>query len=246
MNSLMYGLWLFGPLVQFGLIISMSLRKLRREFPVFYAYTVFHVLREVVSFAAMKLWYASYLWVFWGAELVDMILTLAVVQEVYAHTFRPYPALQQFANNLFRWGGIFLALFCVISAAPAHGVSRLLSYALALDKSGCVIAFGLIAFLLLVARGAGLRWRSHAFGIAVGLGMATSIFAATIALRINVPGEHARQIFLLVQAAAYDIGICTWAAYLFWPSRSPESAHGTVDRMAVERWNQAIRAVIER
>src|SRR4051794_39692328 len=100
---LQYALWVMGPLLQFLIVMLMLYKRIIKELPLFFAYTVFHILQFIVALVAMRTSYTSYFYVYWGTELIDALFGLLVMQEIYTAVFRDLHGLQALGSALFRW-----------------------------------------------------------------------------------------------------------------------------------------------
>src|SRR5437773_1652711 len=183
-------LWGGPPLLQLGIVALMRRRRLEREFPLFFAYTLAHLFRFPILYFIYHLprpHYALYFYSYWAAEVVTAALSFAVIYEIYAHVFRPYDALRGLGNVMFRWTLAVMFLVGALVAASSTGgeAARILRGVLAFDQCAAIVMGGLLFFLFLFMSYFGLTWRDFGFGIAIGLGLYTTVDLAASAIRIH-------------------------------------------------------------
>lgn len=242
MIGLKYVLWVVAPALQALLAGVMFKRKLHREYPIFLAYTVSHVVRFMVLLGAHQQGSPeAYRYSFLAAELVDAALSFAVIYELYSHLFREYRGVQKLASLVFRWAGAVLLGLAVLTAAAspaAADTNRVLAALFTLDRGVSIVRGGLLLLLFLFASYFGLRWKDFAFGIAAGFALGTSVELATFALRTHL-GVVGKPILSLISSAAYDCSVFVWLAYVFLPEPAVRLAQLPA-RLELEGWNQAL------
>jgi len=228
----------------------MLKRRLVAEFPVFFAYVVFHVLRSVLFALYLLRWrqqmsYADYFYAFWIAQAISVVLSFAVIYKVYCTIFQNCDALRQLGSIFFGLAAVVLLGVAALTVAAAPGVDApgIVREMLLLERSVRVMQCGLLAFLFVLAFFFGLPWRNHVFGVALGFGVFTTIELAAVALRSQL-GASAATALSRVNSAAYSCGLLIWVYYLL----APEPAHqysGVVPHYNFEEWNQALRGILE-
>jgi hypothetical protein len=185
-------LWIAPHALQAVLAVMIIQRKLLREFPVFFAYTVFEIAQFLVLFGADHWDRVSadqyvVLWLVGGT--ISIALRFAVVYEIFTVVFRSYPALQEFGAVLFRWATVVLMIVAVMLVGYSSGneIDRFTVPLTIVDRAVSLIQCGLLVLLILLVRLLSFPWTSYAFGIAMGLGFyaslelsMTSLWAPTI------------------------------------------------------------------
>jgi hypothetical protein len=239
-------LFLGGIIAQAVLAAIIVCRRLGREFPVFLAYTVFHVFSFLGQYILHRCSYTGYFYCYWIGEAIDVVLALAVIREVFVHVFRSYGALERLGQLLFRWAVvvlIFLAVFTMASA-PGADSDRLIAGLVDLERSVGIVKCGLLFFLFLFCRYFGLTWRNFAFGIAFGMGMMASVVAGAAALRAHV-GQPGNLFYMLAAPAAYNIAVGIWISYALAPERQI-AAFSLPPQDELNKWNQALARLLTR
>jgi len=239
--ALKYVLWVVHPCLQALLAGLMVRRKLHREYPVFLAYTVSHVVRFVVLFYVYHLGTReAYRDTFLSAEALDAALEFGAIYELYQHVFDTYDGVQKLAGLVFRLAAVVLLAMAVLTTftSPATDSSRVLAGVFTLGRSVNVVRGGLLLLLFLFSLYLGLRWRRFAFGIAAGFALDSSVELATFALRVHW-GLFGKPILSLISSAAYNCAVLIWVACLLAPEPAEPPAKLPA-RLELEGWNQAL------
>ena len=238
---LKYGLWIGGWALSLAVVVTLLRRKLRGEFPLFFAYAAFQVVSVPVHFAVYQ-WgsYANYFYAYWVSTALATGLELAVLYEIFQHAFRPYVALRGLASMIFRWAGLVLLMVAVITALSAPlGQSPLITAILSLERSIRMMQCGLLILMLFFSPQLGLSWRSHLFGIAAGFGGYAAVSLTLVSLRaqLGIPSDSA---YTLINSGAYTLAAATWFAYLL----APEPARRAVRVQPVpDQWDFALQGI---
>jgi hypothetical protein len=241
-------LWIAPHAFQVALAVMMVRRKLAREFPAFFLYTVFEVLQFVVLFALDKIdgvsaEQYSAAWVVGGA--VSVALRFAIVYEIFEHVFRSYPTLKEFGTLLFRWATVVLMIVAVVLVGYSTGaeVNRFTIAISIVGRAVSVVQCGLLVLLLLLSRFLSFSWRSYAFGIALGLGFFASVELGLSAIRTELGFATALDFFNLLGMATYHCCVLFWIVALLLPQREATSVT-SVPAHNLDHWNHALRRVL--
>jgi len=247
LNAADYLLWVTGEILLVlacGVILK---RRLVHEFPVFFAYTVFHVLRTVVLFTVQqRLSYADYFYAYWSTHVVSIALGFTVIHEIYCKVFQSYDAIQQLGGIVFGCVAAVLLVVSVLAAVSAPGIDTpgVVKAIVLLERSVRVMQCGLLMFLFLLSFYFGLSWRNHIFGIALGFGVFATIELVAIAVRAQI-GAIANTAYSQVNSAAYSCGVLIWVCYLLAPKPAPQYM-SMIHHDELEKWNQALLQLLER
>jgi len=244
---IVYILWLAPTLLRAAIAAFMLRKQMYRQFPAFFAYTVYQLLKTGVLFVLFHKSQWAYFYGYLIGEVFSFVLVFAVIYEILGYVLRPYQALWDLGRKLFLGAG---ALLAVVAVATAAGTSAALDYGelqawvMAAERSLNIVLAGLLVFLMLFSTYFGILWRHHVFGIALGLGLFASVELAATAVRSEV-GWIGHATYSLIRQAAYATSTVIWAAYLL----RPEPVRETVDRLPktqVEQWNQALQEMWQR
>ncbi len=246
---LTYVLWLTPTVLQGMLAVVMWRRKLARDFPVFFWYTVMHVVRVCVNISVYRIFgYRSfeYFAVYWSAEAVDAAFQLALLYEVYSHVFRRYESISHLGGALFRWSLIALLLIAAASAAagPSMGNDAVRGAVEMLHQGTIVVASGLLLLLFVFAASFGLGWGHYVFGLAAGLCICDSVELVVTVVR-NQWGPIASETSSLVHTVAFNCSVLVWTWYFLRREGTPVVAIPAAGG-ELEKWNEALAELLNR
>ena len=108
-----------------------------------------------------------------------------------------------------------------------------------------MVQCGLLLALLLFSRFMGLSWRRSAFGIALGLGILTSVDLATSALRAEFTSAASREFLNLLVTGTAFVCVSIWIGYLLVPELKPATPT-VVPHDEVETWNRELQHLVSR
>jgi len=246
-TAIQYAIWMLPPLLQCLVAVSMIRRGLWKRLPVFWCYTLFHILLAMVSYAASQMSYEAYFDVYWGAECVDMLLTFMVIQELFQVVFSSYDRIGVLSRRLFRWTAVvMLAAAIGLGVAGGRGSeSPLVDTFVALQRSVQILEIGTLFVLIVVCRIFGIVWQRFAFGIAVGLGLALSAETAVSAMRTWM-GSAGDGLYIWVEPMAYVAATAVWAFYALSRDREPAPVASRELRRQLGEWNHVLQHFLTR
>jgi len=246
-SFLWHYLWIAPHALQIIIVIVMIRRGLLREFPVFFAYTVFQIAEGgtlfILDHSAAVSGY-QYWCVHSVGLAIDIVLRFAIIFEVVRSVFRNYPGLEHLCRIIFR-GAIAVLLVAAITVAaraPEFGMFPFLTRIHVMDLSVDVMQSGLMIVLLGFSSYLGLSSRSFPYSIAAGLGIFSSVGLATEAMRVWT-GPVAGYAFDFVTMATYHCCVVIWVVYLL----APETARTSVKELpenALEQWNAELQRLL--
>jgi hypothetical protein len=245
LRLVIHQVWLGCIVLQSLLALFLLVKKTWKTYLVFTVY-VFFSLFEAVSLLVVAHNMQLYRSVFWVCETIGMVLSLAVVREVFASLFSPHPALRKLATLIFR--GAVAALLTLAGAviyAQSAGAGSFTNALLLADQAARIIEVGSIMFLFLSSSAFGLHWRQNLFGIALGLGMVTAVELITVSLIGRVP-PSVMPVFNFVRVLAFGASLLIWLGYLLVPERATSSSAELPKQDQLEQWNQAVMELINR
>jgi hypothetical protein len=246
-SFLWHYLWIAPHVLQFIIVIIMVRRRLWREFPVFFAYTLFQIVEQGTLFildhraAVTAEVYWRDRWIFLAFEVP---LRFAIIFEIFSSVFRDYPGLKRLTRIVFRVATVALlfAAIIVIAQAPDDGTYPILSRVHLLDLAVSMMQSGLLLLLIGFASYFGLSWRNSAYGFAFGLGIFASVRLATEAVRVW-NGSIAGYVFDIITMATYHCCVVIWLVY----SLAPETARRRVKELpenTLEQWNAELQRLL--
>jgi hypothetical protein len=229
--------------------VWLLLRKcLAREFPCFLAYCVFQVIEQPILFALdhdARVSAESY-WITYSCLLVPQIaLRFAVIYELFSQMFNPYPGLQELGRRLLKWVAVILIMAAALFSGlnPGESGNYLLSGIPILNRAVALIQSGLLMVLFLSASSLRLSWRSYTFGIAVGLGLYSSVDLVSEAVRIWLGTGGGTYALDFVTMAAYHCSVLIWIACLLAPEPVRVAA-AELPQTSMAQWNAELQRML--
>ncbi len=230
-------LWVSQPLLQLIVMGIMLKRKLRRTFPVFFAYIVSQLLTFLVVFP-IRQWggYAMYFYAYWACEAISLIIGFMVIHEIFLDVFRTYHTLKDLGSVLFKWAALVMLLVAaVVMAASPSSADPLIQSILTAHRCVQVIQCGLVLFLLVFSKYLGVSWRQQSFGISLGFGGYAGMELIMVGLLAS--GHVKPPTLNLADMIASNVSILVWLGYVAVKSPYREVS-GTA--LTTQRWEQSL------
>jgi len=247
LRVILYALWIALPLLQSAIVHRIWVRRLHREYPLFFAYTITHLIRFAVLFYCYhldtrELYRETYI----SLEMLNAVLKFGVICELFFHVFQQYEGIRGLGSTLLRWASIILVLLAVIVAASSPGIDsdKFLAGFYAMERSVEIVQGGLLFLLFVLSFSLGLRWKRDAWGIALGFGVVTSVDLAAFTLRAQF-GVLGQDILSLISNAAYDCTVIIWLFTLYAQKAEHHFEH-RIRRWDVDSWNRALLDLLRR
>ena len=231
-------LWVSQPVLQTAVAAVILRRKLFKEFPAFFTYTVVQVLIFCVEYPVF-FWfhptrYFNYFYVYWISAALNVVLSFKIIHEIFLDIFRPYPALKDFGTSLFKWAGIVLILFTVVVViAGPRNADPITGSILVVQRCVDLVLCGLVIFLLAFCRSLKVSWQRLSFGIVLGFGTFSSAELLTSAM-FSGTFVHSTATNI-INMGAFDIGSVTWLMYAIWNRRDK-----VLPVLVPQRWDEAL------
>ena len=236
-------------LLQTAVLATMLRRKLHLEYPAFFSYTCFHVVRTLVLGSMLHFHgsYTAYFWSYWVLDAISLVLISAIIYDMFQKFFRDYSAVRRIASMAFSIGLILLLTIAiaVTAFAPGREDQRIIAAILLLERSFNVVEVGLVMLLSLVAKLMAIPLRGHlCFGIALGFGVESGATLAALALRMGL-GPSGNDAISYVVVGSYVVALLIWFLYIFAPQRERELLRDPSSTEAGE-WNEALTELLSR
>jgi len=231
-------LWGVQPILQSVVAAVFWRRKLYRQFPVFFSYLLVQVAIFAVTYPLYRdATYRWYFWFYWLGEAINAILGFKVIHEIFLDVFRPYHSLKDLGTPVFKWAGVVMLLVSVVVAASnSFSQDPIVHAVTTLERSVCMVQFGLILFLILFSRFLGVSRKQVSFGIALGFGLSAG--TELMLLAMHAGGLVHQENFDLINMLAVNISILVWLTYAF----SRVVARGiAVNYWQTQRWEQGLK-----
>ena len=228
-------LWVLQPALQAVIAVVAYRRKLHREFPIFFTYTLVQIALFGIEYP-VSLWCSpsTYFYTFWAGAAVNVVLAFKIIHEIFLDIFRPYHALRDLGTALFKWAALIMILVSVVVISVSPGWDDPLQQTIEVIQR-CVRAVqcGLVLFLLAFCKNLGVSRRRLSFGIALGFGLLAGVELLTTAL---FSGSHLHRTTMnTIDMAAYNVGMVLWMTYSLLNRRG-----ALVPVLVPQRWDEAL------
>lgn len=249
-------LWLIPLSIECAIAVIMYLRSTEREYPLFWSYLVFDILRTAILFSIGndEKHYATYFYVFWTAEVVACLLGFLVIGEIFDKAFAKRLGLRRYGGVIFRVSFIVLLALAALTAyfSPGNDSDKLVNGIFVLKRAESLVWTGLIGALFFFVFVLGLPWTNYTIGIAVGFGIQGVAEVVVLAIR-NRYGRMANHFLIWSLLIA---GLCqalVWAMYLLGKQsasvaagHSEQSANLSTVKTDLDRMNEQVGVLWER
>ena len=233
---LRFALWVAPIFFQACLALTMWRRKLHRELPLFFVYLVLHVMRTIV-FLMMDIKSWAYFYAFYAAELVDVVLELSIIYNLFQELVASYQPVRKIGRFLF-WlaAGVTFVLACVNASSGVHEHTVIMMVSMGMERGVRMIESGLLLFIFLFAVILRLSWRNYVFGIAIGFSLLLTGQLVLYTARLQFGAVNHATLDLL-NAVAYNVAVIVWLAYAFQPRTAAVVAH-QISTDPIRQWNE--------
>src|SRR5258706_4664010 len=238
-------LWISPHLVLAAIAVLMYKRRLYRDFPFFWLYTLYEIGEFSLLYALNAIPGVTaqlYTYAFLVTLVISIALRFGVIREVSDDLFRERQFLKEAARGSLRWTTALLVLAGIAGAVFVSGEDgvRLIGGLAVINRGVGIIQCGLLVFLMCFSRLLGLSWRGFAFGIALGIGVLSSVDIATYAIRAQVVDEEWARALNLLTTGSYLICSLVWLGYTLAPE-SKTSSVVNVSGNEVDNWNRELQ-----
>ncbi len=238
LRAIDYVFWFSASAIQLGVLVVMFRRGLYREYPFFFNYTLLRVLSDVILFIVHKQSYGLYYFSYWLSAALSVLISFAVLYEIFQQAFRPYEALRDLGVILFRWSALVILLvagmWAATSGQPAQDGSITNAILLA-ERSVRLMQCGLVFFLLLFSEYLGISRRTLLFGIALGFGLFASV-NMLVASALSHAGVLHVSALRWINSGTYTLSALIW---LFYAVMAPSRSAATT-AVRTPEWNSAL------
>lgn len=232
-------LWIAPHVLLVAVSVIMVVRRLHKNFPIFFVYSLYETLGFLLRFAVYIRGSHSnplYRYVFAVTLAGSAALRFGIIQEIFNNVFRDYPRLENVAVISLRCLTGVLVIAAVMTAVYSAGVApeNLMTGVALLDRCVVIVQAGLLLFLFLFSRAFGLSWRSFAFGIALGFGVLASTELAVAAMHLTRLSERALDLLDLLRTGSYHVTVLVWLGYLLKAEKTVNAASPAPE---LDRWS---------
>ena len=164
--------------------------------------------------------YAGYFWTAWISCGLSLIFRILAVYAVFAEAMRPLSGLHEAGKMIFRWVGLVSALVAfALLAGPGvfSSLGALTTVFSRLQQGVSVLTLCLLVFVCFAIRPLGLTFRSHLFGVSLGLGIAATVDLVEAAWQVTHAARSVYSPIYLVTSLGFCIALLVWGVYFAAP-----------------------------
>jgi hypothetical protein len=247
MTIVQYSLWLLAAALLSVIGYGVWTRRLYRHYPLFSAYILGHLARLLVLFYFYRLGILdTYRHAYLYAEVIDAMLKFGVISELFSNLFQSYDQIRSWVPVMLRWASVVFLLIAVLVAAAStsYDSDKFLAGLFGMERSVVIVQGGLLFLLFAMSVSLSLKWKPHAFGIALGFGVVTSVNLAAFTLRARL-GVSSDDILSLISRAGYNCAALVWIVTLY-AGQPVHPQPPPVPHSNVESWNRALGEFLRR
>jgi hypothetical protein len=150
---------------------------------------------------------------------IEHALLLLIVYGVFRSAMKPLNGLHRAGNVIFRWVcGVSLALSIGLAVAPHSTGSAYFTTLMSQVQQGVsVLTLCLLLFVCFAIRYLGLTYRSHIFGVSLGLGIVSTASLIESAWYSTGAAHTLYSPIYLVNAVGACLALLTWGVYFAMP-----------------------------
>ncbi len=236
--------WFLPLALQCAIAVGMIFRRLVRQFPFFFTYTVFLPARDLVL-ASLPYGENRYSTIFWWGDAIAILLALAVIAEIVFHLIRRYSFLRFLLKALVIAAvvAVLAALAMLLWAKGPAGADLVLEWIILTERSARFLQVCLLITAIALMSRLGLTWQNYSLGIAAGFGLYAALDLILLELRAHLHAVTDSS-FVLLRSAAYNLGVLIWAFYFLLPRGG-----GTVKRLPdtdLAQWNDELTQQVDK
>lgn len=222
-RALDYALWVAAPCLQIWLLAIMRRRGLNTQFPTFFKYIVLQTASDVLLLVVATHSYFLYYYTYWIGTVLSVLLTFALIDELFRLAFRNFVALRNIGTAIFRWGTLLLLITVAGNSLLANNhqiYTGIAGFILASDRAARIMLCLLATLLLLGARYLHIPPRSTMFGIV--LGFVVFLFVKVVIDSLLMQSTAGSLLIGRINTAVYLACCLLWIGYARFGSRPPD------------------------
>ncbi len=213
-----------------SVLIIILLRKAHRVFPQLTVLLALEAFSVVVTLAllffrktlhlSIDFAYPAYFATNWIEGGASTLLRILIVYSVFTEAMRPLSGLHKAGKIVFRWVGVVSALVAVaLLAGPGvfSSVEALTDVFSRLQQGVSVLTLCLLVFVCFAVRPLGLTFRSHLFGVSLGLGIAATVELVQCAWLVTKGAHSLYSPIFLVSSLGFCVALLVWGVYFAAP-----------------------------
>ena len=215
-------------LITIGVLAVMARKQLLREFSFLAAFLAVNCIEEgssiLLLFFRKSLGisgiraYEIYFYSHWVISFIEYALLLLVIYSVFRKAMKPLEGLHRAGKIIFRWvAGVSFALSAVLAMGPhTAGSYTMATISSQVQQGISVLILCLLLFVCFSTRYLGLTYRSHIFGVTLGLGVFATVSLVEAAWTVAGAPTVYSPVFVF-SALGSCVALLTWATYFAMP-----------------------------
>jgi hypothetical protein len=212
-----------------GVLALLARKGLIRDFAFLAAFLAAGCFEDVISIPILffrkslgiskVLAYDIYFYSHWAIWFVEYALLLLVIYSVFRQAMKPLEGLHRAGKIVFRWvGGVSIALSVALALGPHTAGSFVIATLAGQMQQGIsVLILCLLLFVCFSTRYLGLTYRSHIFGVSLGLGIFATVSLVESAWYANGVGQTLYSPVYVVSTLGACVAMLTWGTYFAMP-----------------------------
>src|SRR5205823_9058871 len=108
-SQIQLALWISQPILQSIVAVAMFRRRIHKDFPVFFAFTIGQIAIFALDFSVYR-WgsHTLYFDVYWMSTAINGVFAFKIIYEVFFDAFHPSFALRDLGTALFKWAALIM------------------------------------------------------------------------------------------------------------------------------------------
>jgi len=214
--------WLFGIVAQILVAVAMIVRKSYGEHRAFFAYISFQAIKSLCLLPLRQTSPWGYFWTYWIAELMSLILALAVLQDIFESLVAHERRMKRIGKYVF-WTTAIAVLVTValtIQLSPGRRESGLMMGVLSAEQALRIVQSGLLLCIFGFSWLSKVPWLPAHRAIALGMGIFIAAELLIVTARQHF-GPAFRTGFFILKPLAYTIALAIWSHALVFARQLP-------------------------
>jgi hypothetical protein len=215
--------------ITIGVLALMARKRLLREFAFLVAFLAVNSIEDVTSIPLLFfrkelgiskiLCYDIYFLSHWAFFFIEYALMLLVIYSVFRKAMQPLEGLHRAGKIVFRWvGGVSVALSLALALGPrTSGNFAIATLSGQMQQGISVLILCLLLFVCFSTRYLGLTYRSHIFGISLGLGVFATVSLVESTWLATGGAHTVYSPVYLFSAIGGGVALLTWGGYFAMP-----------------------------
>jgi hypothetical protein len=215
-----------------GVLVLMARKGLLREFSFLGAFLAVGCLEDGTSIPILFFRkylgiskvtaYYIYFYMHWVVFFAESVLLLLVIYSVFRQAMKPLDGLHRAGKIVFRWvGGVSVALSLALALGPhtagSAGLNITATISGQIQQGINVLMLCLLLFVCFCTRYLGLTYRSHIFGVSLGLGIYAATGLIEAAWTASVVGATVYSPVFVFSTMGSCAALLMWGTYFALP-----------------------------